>query len=71
MKNTNCLEGFKCPNCGHTESFKIWAEAEFDFEDEGSGDYSCVTFDNLALCTCSKCGHASEVRDFKKEEVQQ
>jgi DNA-directed RNA polymerase subunit RPC12/RpoP len=26
MPNTNCLEGIRCPKCGHEDAFKIEAK---------------------------------------------
>ena len=66
--NTNCLEGFQCPICGHTEDFRICAEVLVLVTDDGvAEDLSGSTWDDDAHCECAGCDHAGRVRDFSGE----
>ena len=67
MTNTNCLEGMKCPKCGHEKSFEIRAMATFDVTDDGTDDYSSVEWYDDSPCTCKNCQHFAMVSEFKQD----
>lgn len=54
-KNTNCLEGMKCPKCGSLEPFEISARATFEVFDSGTEDYYEVAWENDSDCLCMEC----------------
>ena len=66
MPNENCLEGMKCPKCGHEDSFGIACDIVMLVTDEGVsdnvGDYD---WDDDAYCECRECIHSGTVKDFK------
>lgn len=66
MPNENCLEGMKCPKCGHEDSFGIACDIVMSVTDEGIndniGDYD---WDDDAYCECRECGHSGTVKDFQ------
>lgn len=65
MSNTNCLRGFKCPNCGSLEPFTISVEIGVEIWDEGSdmptGD---IEWTDDSVCKCP-CGAVGTVGDFQ------
>ena len=67
MPNTNCLEGFKCPECGHDESFFINVTSSYEalMTDagvvQGKGD---ADYDRNSACRCGHCAHQGVVGDF-------
>ena len=63
-KNTNCLEGFKCPSCGWTEDFIIHAKSMFRVTDDGAENQGDVGWDEDTLCICGKCPHHGTVKEF-------
>jgi len=67
-KNTNCLEGVKCPKCGQEDLFKIEASVIVEVSDDGTedqgGDYE---WDQAAFCQCCDCDHAGKLADFTIE----
>ena len=67
MPNENCLEGMKCPKCGHEDAFGIACDIVMLVTDEGIydniGDYD---WDDDAYCECRECGHHGTVKDFKE-----
>jgi hypothetical protein len=67
-KNTNCLEGVKCPKCGQEDLFKIAASVIVEVSDDGTedqgGDYE---WDQQAFCRCFECDHTGKLADFTIE----
>jgi hypothetical protein len=68
MTNTNCLEGFGCPNCGADDAFYIEAAIEVLVRDDGTedqgGDY---IWSQDHRCRCAACKHYGRVSDFTVE----
>ena len=71
MPNTNCLEGFKCPKCGHTKTFHIVVQTlhELYMDDNGTiedsgGDNE---WDDNSDCRCGGCGLEGQVGHFHTE----
>src|SRR6185437_11045600 len=53
-KNTNCLEGIRCPRCKQQELFYIRACVEVDVTDNGTGDERGEYFwDDQSPCRCA------------------
>lgn len=68
-KNTNCLEGFKCPRCGALEPFRISVQKFVTMYDEGSEDDGNDTeWSKTSVCECVTCGKMGVVSDFQREE---
>ena len=70
-KNSSCLEGIKCPECGQEDRFRITISVMAEYRagtltDEGSiGD---LDDDNSYIC-CNACGYDGDVGEFKKPAV--
>ena len=66
MPNTNCLEGIRCPKCGHEDSFKVEVTVLVLVEDEGvTDDLSGSEWDQDHYCECDNCQHSGKIKDFK------
>lgn len=68
--NENCLENFKCPQCGNTDEFsitldeqKIVAVTDEGSEPEDSGEHAWED-DDACKCGNTSCGHEGTVLDF-------
>lgn len=62
--NTNCLEGFACPECGQTEHFDITSEVIAHVHDSGVEDTDGPCWSAVSGCVCPDCGHDGMVKDF-------
>ena len=69
MANENCLEGFKCPQCGNEDRFGIACEVVLEVTDEGTGEQlrNGHEWDNDSYCECRECLKAGKVKDFYTE----
>jgi len=67
-RNTNCLEGFRCPKCGNNRQFKIEGTAMFDVFDDGTSDFGDVEWNRMNRCVCASCDKSGTVRDFQAVE---
>jgi hypothetical protein len=68
-KNTNCLEGMKCPKCGQEDAFKIEASCLFIVTDDGTEDAgNGHEWGDANYCECTECAHYGTVADFTVEE---
>jgi hypothetical protein len=67
LKNDNVLKGFRCPECGYEDSFKIDGHAEFMVTDDGTDETSGVEWDDHAHCSCGSCNHDGQVFAFQLE----
>ena len=67
MGNENCLEGFKCPACGHEDDFKLACQVWLRVTDDGTDtdDLGDVEWDDTALCECLGCGKVARVGLFR------
>jgi len=68
MRNTNVLEGMKCPNCFSTGPFQIVGKTLFTVTDEGTGDHSHVEWDDDSVCLCESCKFDGTVKDFLERQ---
>ncbi len=67
-KNTNCLEGFRCPKCGSLEPFFIEAKVVVKVYDSGTEEQEGDTeWDNASYCRCGNCDIIGDVADFRSE----
>jgi hypothetical protein len=67
-KNTNCLEGMKCPQCGSYYPFAIKATSVFLVYDSGTESYSNVEWDDESRCVCDRCDFTGKVKEFKTSQ---
>ena len=69
-KNTNCLEGIRCPECGQDEVFDIVVSTTVRVTDEGFdlAEYSSTEWDEYSSITCPDCEKSGEVADFSDDE---
>lgn len=67
--NTNCLEGFKCPECGHEDDFNIEIVVRMvvRMTDDGYDDspYADSEWDDDSFCECCECSKVGTVKDFR------
>ena len=67
--NENVLEGIRCPKCGSTARFNIWATALFtDVTDDGSTDFIDMQWDEESAITCVACKHEGIIETFTAHE---
>jgi len=71
--NTNCLEGFRCPQCGQTEKLAVLARMWVALTDDGTDPYDDAVdnmggteWDDDSPAECPNCGHAAKVLTFFK-----
>lgn len=69
-RNSNCLQGMVCPECGSEGSFDIMVsrveEVSDDGTDCGGGD---TEWDDRSYCRCRNCGNEGRVRNFTLKET--
>ena len=68
MPNENCLVGWKCPECGYEEGFKVSVRRDLIvwLFDSGTDDYEGgdTDWDNDAWAACGGCSFEGVVFDF-------
>jgi len=66
MANTNCLDGWACPKCGHDHDFYVTVSTVVRMYDDGWDDHFDTECDDTACCVCGNpdCGYAGTVADF-------
>ncbi len=70
--NTNCLEGWQCPDCHSGGPFSVEATVQVLLYDDGtewspsSGD---TDYNTTSSATCEACGKAATVGYFSAEEA--
>lgn len=62
--NDNCLVGFRCPECGEQDRFRIAITTFADFDDSGSEVVGDNEYEGQSICICNDCGHSATVNDF-------
>jgi Zn ribbon nucleic-acid-binding protein len=68
MTNKNCLEGIRCPQCGHEDGFRIEAQITVYVNDDGTEDEGGhYAWDGESPCSCAECDHAGTIKDFRVE----
>ena len=66
-ENTNCLMGFRCPDCGSEGPFRIEGSSVFEVHDDGTEGHEDVNWDGTSNCWCPGCQRAGIVSDFCPE----
>jgi hypothetical protein len=64
MTNKNCLEGIRCPECGHEDAFRIEAQITVHVTDEGTEEGGDTEWTDASYCECAGCKHAGTIKDF-------
>ena len=66
-KNTNCLEGIRCPECGQEDEFRIAGSSIFTVVDDGIEDHGDVEYDDdsWALCPAFECEYEGKLGTFR------
>jgi hypothetical protein len=67
-KNTNCLEGIKCPGCGNEDRFVITVTALATVTDDGFTRMEGGDWDDSSHIRCPECGADGAVATFTAEE---
>jgi hypothetical protein len=67
MTNKNCLEGIRCPECGHEDGVLIAATIYVHVTDEGTEEGGDTEWTDASYCECAGCKHAATVKDFTIE----
>ena len=62
--NNNCLDGFKCPECGSFEPFRITCTATIEMWDDGSDNHEGIDWEDDSPCLCLSCPHVGTVKTF-------
>lgn len=65
--NQNCLDGMKCPNCGHFGPFDIYVTSSgyTRVTDDGTDEIEgSVEWEDSSSCRCPECRHEATVGDF-------
>lgn len=67
-KNTNCLEGWVCPECGQENEFYVAAQVLVSVTDDGTNPYikggGTTEWDDGSFCECVECHHQGSVGSF-------
>jgi hypothetical protein len=63
-KNTNCLDGLKCPKCGSLGPYGISVRAFATVSDDGTDEFDGVEWEDDSYCGCMECNFKGEVRNF-------
>lgn len=64
-KNTNCLQGVRCPNCQQEDVFHIEAVALVEVRDNGTEDLQTnYEWEDDAFCKCPICEFEATLLDF-------
>ena len=70
-KNTNCLEGLRCPACGNEDKLLVWATVCMAVTDDGTDFYDDEIKDRDAdYCDedpaeCPACGRRGALWSFR------
>ena len=71
-KNKNCLEGLRCPSCGHDEEIVVNVTMWVSLRDDGTDPYAdstkmCgdVEYGDGSPARCPKCGHFGLLNKWK------
>lgn len=67
MVNTNCLEGVRCPHCGQSEVFRVFAVVDCEVTDEGVADTGSAHWDEESRMYCPMCQKDGLMKDFRHE----
>jgi len=69
--NMNCLEGIKCPGCGQTDEFLVYASMWVSLTDDGTDPHADsvdnmggTEYDENSPTRCPKCDYEGELGEF-------
>jgi len=62
--STNCLAGFRCPDCGNFETFRIEVSAVATVTDDGIEITGDTEWNDASFCHCPECERDGVVREF-------
>lgn len=65
MTNTNCLKGYRCPDCGQDDRLLITGSAEFSVTDGGSEAHGDHAWGDDNPARCPQCGYDGKLGDFR------
>lgn len=65
-KNTNCLEGIRCPECGQEDEFKIEVTTVMLVTDDGTevDRYAETEWTDASYILCPECERFGKVAEF-------
>ena len=71
MPNINCLEGKKCPKCGHEEEIVVCVSMWVSLRDDGTDPFAdstkhCVDveYDDDSDARCPECDHCGKLKEW-------
>lgn len=65
-KNTNCLEGLACPECGQADRLHISVTGMVEMTDDGfDGFLGDTEWDDTSYAVCPECEFRGTVREFR------
>lgn len=73
-KNSNCLDGMCCPDCGNEDELLIAATMFVSVRDDGTDPYvgtfedHSQDWDDNSACKCPECQHVGTVGEFKGKD---
>jgi len=63
-RNTNCLRGIRCPDCGNEDHFYISALVTAHVADNGAEARGDMEWDGSSAILCPQCERSGKVDDF-------
>ena len=66
--NSNCLLGYKCPNCGSQGPFEMTTTSTTKWCDDGTEYQDTPSIADEGFSTCLACGKHGETREFDAEK---
>jgi hypothetical protein len=67
-RNTNCLQGIRCPECRNDSSFYISTLVTAEVTDDGAAAAGDMEWDGESPILCSDCEHSGTVTEFHVRE---
>ena len=64
-RNSNCLEGIRCPKCGQEDSFRIEGRSVFEVIDDGTVSHADVEWDDDSWALCPACEYEGKLGTFR------
>jgi len=64
-ENSNCLSGYRCPECGSTGPFRAASTCMMVWDDDGTDEATDCELLKNGACTCLCCEHSATVADFE------
>jgi len=67
-RNTNCLEGLRCPACASLGPYWIEVTTSIKYYDDGSDEVQGGEWEDESPATCCNCGFCGVVGDLQVED---